>query len=228
MPTDGLGILSYLALIVPGVIFILVRSQLRGFRDVDRSVGSRILLAFIVSVIFDAVYIAVLGPPVIARLRSGEAIAPAEVSVAAWLFLLMGIVIPALLSYVVYGGGRALQPLHRLASRMRSHLTDSRYEATPTAWDLAATTTEAGWVRIRIADGVWIGGRFGDQSYFSTYPEPRDIFIETQYMMDQMGAFNDPVEGSAGVWVAVRDDYIVEWLYDAEDRLESDVRKQAG
>ena len=79
------------------------------------------------------------------------------------------------------------------------------------------TTTRAGWVRIRIADRVWVGGRFGETSYFSTYPEPRDIFIEEQYVMGDLGAFIEPVVRSAGVWVAVTDEYIVEWLYDAEE-----------
>ena len=217
IPTNGLAIISYLALLVPGVIFILVRSQLRGFRDVDRTVGGRLLLAFVVSVIFDAVYAAVLGPFMVQRVQSGAAVTPAEVAAAAWLFIATGIVIPAVASWAVYGDGKVLRPLHEVVRKVRGSLTDSRYEATPTAWDLAMTTTEATWVRIRISDQVWVGGRFGDGSYFSTYPEPRDIFIEEQYVMGADGEFESPVEGSAGVWVAVTDAYLVEWLYDADE-----------
>jgi len=213
-PTDGIGIISYLALIVPGVIFILIRSQLRGFRDVDRTVSGRILLAFVVSVIFDAIYVAILGPLAMKRLESGDAITPDEVSTVAWLFIATGIVFPAITSWVIHGDGKLLRPLHQAARRLRVRLTDSRYEATPTAWDLAATTTEATWVRIRIDDGVWVGGRFGNDSYFSTYPEPRDIFIEEQYAMGKQGEFLAPVPSSAGVWVAVIDEYLVEWLHD--------------
>lgn len=217
LPTDGLGILSYLVLIVPGVIFILVRSQFRGFRDVDRTVGGRILLAFVVSVIFDAVYIAVLGAAALERLQTGASFRPHEVAWAAWLFIAMGIVIPAIASWIVYGDGVLLRPLHNAVGKVRARLTDSRYEATPTAWDLAATTTNASWVRIRLSEESWVGGRFGNNSYFSTYPEPRDIFIEEQFEMSTRGEFGEPVRGSAGVWVAVTDDYLVEWLYDSDD-----------
>ncbi|GAA1979183.1 DUF6338 family protein [Microbacterium pumilum] len=217
LPTDGFGILAYLALIVPGIIFIMVRSQLRGFRDVDRSVGARILLAFVVSAIFVALYTAILGPRAVARLQSGAEVTPDEVAGAAWLFILTAILIPAVVSWAIYGETALLRPIHRAANTIKARITNSRYEPTPTAWDLATTTTEATWVRVRLNDGVWVGGRFGDRSYFSTYPEPRDLFIEEQYIMSGEGAFVDPVPSSAGVWVAVKDDYLVEWLHDAED-----------
>lgn len=217
LPSDGPGILAYLALIVPGLIFIAIRAQLRGFRDVDRSVGARILLAFVVSAILDTLYLVVLGGPLLERLQSGKSITPGEVTAAAWLFLLLGIVIPVLVSWVIYGDGPILRPLHKGFARARAALTDSRYESTPTAWDLVATSTKAGWVRVRLGDGVWVGGRFGDNSYFSTYPEPRDLFIEEQYAMARNGGFQHPLPSSAGVWLAIKDDYQVEWFRDAEE-----------
>lgn len=223
LPSDGLGVLFYLALIVPGVVFISVRAQLRGFRDVDRSVGARILLAFVVSAVFDAVYVASIGPRVVTRVQSGAELTAGEVRTLGWLFVLLAILIPALVSWITYGGGPLLRPLHEIAGKLRTKITDSRYESTPTAWDLVATTTEAGWVRVRLADGVWVGGRFGDSSYFSTYPEPRDLFIQEQYVMSEDGAFGDPLPLSGGVWVAVGDDYLVEWIHDPIQEKETNV-----
>lgn len=217
LPSDGPGILTYLALIVPGLIFIAIRAQLRGFRDVDRSVGARILLAFVVSAILDAIYLAFLGGPVLERLQTGRSISSGELTAAAWLFLLLGILIPVLMSWAIYGDAPILRPLHRGFARAGASLTDSRYESTPTAWDLVATSTDAGWVRVRLGDGVWVGGRFGNNSYFSTYPEPRDLFIEEQYAMTEDGGFQDPLPSSAGVWLAIKDDYQVEWLHDSEE-----------
>lgn len=215
-----MGIISYLTLLVPGVIFISVRAQFRGFRDVDRSVGARLLLAFVVSVVFDAVYVALFGSWVVERLLAGHPITPEETSVLAWMFVALGLAVPALASWLIYGDAPLLRPIHKAARNLRAKLTDSRYESTPTAWDLAATTSDAGWVRIRLGDGVWVGGRFADNSYFSTYPEPRDIFVEEQYVMSGDGDFLEKVPSSAGVWVAIRDDYLVEWLHDADERLE--------
>jgi hypothetical protein len=72
----------------------------------------------------------------------------------------------------------------------------------------------AGWVRVRIAPGQWVGGRFADGSYFSTYPESRDLFIEDQYVVKEDGSFGERVPSSSGVWLSIRDDYVVEWLAD--------------
>jgi hypothetical protein len=226
LPTDGFGVLFYLALIVPGVVFISVRAQFRGFRDVDRSVGARILLAFVVSAVFDAVYVASIGPLVATRVHTGAALTAGEVGAVGWLFVLLAIAIPALVSWVVYGGGPFLRPLHKVAGKVRAKITDSRYESTPTAWDLVTTTTDAGWVRVRLTEGVWVGGRFGDSSYFSTYPEPRDLYIQEQYVMSEDGEFGDPLPLTGGVWVAVRDDYLVEWIHDPTDETEHDVSER--
>ncbi|WP_417512460.1 DUF6338 family protein [Microbacterium sp.] len=223
LPSDGLGVLFYLALIVPGVVFISVRAQFRGFRDVDRSVGARILLAFVVSAVFDAVYVASIGPLVATR---GAELTAGEVGTLGWLFVLLAILVPALVSWIVYGGGPLLRPLHEIAGKLRRKITDSRYEGTPTAWDLVTTTTEAGWVRVRLADGVWVGGRFGNSSYFSTYPEPRDLFIQEQFVMSEDGDFGEPLPLSGGVWVAVRDDYLVEWIHDPMEEKETNVSQR--
>ncbi|WP_220032663.1 DUF6338 family protein [Curtobacterium sp. MCJR17_043] len=53
---------------------------------------------------------------------------------------------------------------------------------------------------MRLAPGDWIGGRFGRRSYFSTYPEPHDLFIEEQWKMSDDGEFTAPVENAAGLW----------------------------
>ena len=181
------------------------------------------MLAFVVSAIFDALYVASLGPTIVARVQTGAALTAGEVGVLGWLFVLLAIAIPSLVSWLVYGGGPILRPIHAVAVRLRAKITDSRYESTPTAWDLVTTTTEAGWVRVRLADGVWVGGRFGNSSYFSTYPEPRDLYIQEQYVMSENGDFGEPLPSTGGVWVAIRDDYLVEWLHDSTDEMERDV-----
>uniref|UniRef100_UPI0019CF7859 DUF6338 family protein n=1 Tax=Pseudomonas viridiflava TaxID=33069 RepID=UPI0019CF7859 len=79
-----------------------------------------------------------------------------------------------------------------------------------------------GWVRVRVGVDEWVGGRFADQSYFSTYPEPRDLFIEEPWKMSADGEFIEKVPNSAGVWVAIQAHYIVEWIHADYDDEESD------
>lgn len=44
-------------------------------------------------------------------------------------------------------------------------------------------------MRVRLAENVWVGGWFGQNSFLSGWPEPRDIFIESQWKIDETGAF---------------------------------------
>jgi hypothetical protein len=67
-------------------------------------------------------------------------------------------------------------------------------------------------VRIRIGEGKWVGGWYGNDSFISTYPEPRDIYIQAQHHVDEGGQFCGRVQGTAGVWFSVRDGDVVEWV----------------
>jgi hypothetical protein len=86
------------------------------------------------------------------------------------------------------------------------------YRGTPTAWDHAAPSRGGRFVRIRIGPGRWVGGWFGNDSYVSTYPEPPDIFLESQWAVDTEGQIGERVAKTAGVWLRLRDGDIVEWV----------------
>lgn len=213
---DGPGILFYLALIVPGAVFISVRAQFRGFSDVDRSVGARILLAFVISAAFDAICVAAFGRLVVHRLNTGAYLTEPEVATLGWLFVGWLSLSPQSCRGSSMVAALCSVPSNGVTAKLRDSITDSCYESTPTAWDLVTTTTKAGGVRVRLGDGVWVGGRFPDNSYFSTYPEPRGRFIQEQYVMTEGGKFGEPVPSTGGVWIAVRDHYLSEWVYDTE------------
>ena len=46
-------------------------------------------------------------------------------------------------------------------------------------------------MRLKLKDGAWLGGFFGESSYAAGYPEePQDLFLEETYAMNQEdGAF---------------------------------------
>lgn len=210
VPTDAWAIGAYLSLLVPGIVFIAVRARLRGFVKVDTQVGARVLLAFVVSAIFAAVYAAIYGPYVLTRMST--AAPPTRPEVLGWscAYLGLAIAVPALTAWLLY---RPDGSAERAWNWLKNRNGGARFESIPTAWDLGATRTTAGWVRVRLAQSDWIGGRFEGRSYFSTYPEPRDLFIQEQWKLADDGAFLEPVEGAAGVWVRIQDEYIVEWVH---------------
>lgn len=213
IPTDEFGLISLLVLIVPGVIFMWVKSSFNGYTAEDRSVPARILQALVVSVVFDSIYFAFLGAQVQDALSDPAAWASKTGLALGLMFFLLGIAVPALVAWLLFGHPPFLNKPRELWKKARPYLTNSRFGGEPTAWDNAATTIEAEWVRVRLPDGEWIGGKFTNQTYFSTYPEPRDLFIHEQYSVDEYGNFGEKVPGTAGVWLAISDDCIVQWVY---------------
>ncbi len=59
----------------------------------------------------------------------------------------------------------------------------------PRAWDDLFWRGPALVVRLKLKDGEWIGGLFGDKSYASGYPEPQDILLELAYKVLDDGTF---------------------------------------
>ena len=52
----------------------------------------------------------------------------------------------------------------------------------------------------------------GTDSFLSGYPEPRDIFIQSQWRLSEDGTFIEKVADTQGVYVSCGDVDVVEWL----------------
>jgi hypothetical protein len=59
----------------------------------------------------------------------------------------------------------------------------------PRAWDELFWRGPALAVRMKLKDGEWVGGLFGDNSYASGYPEPQDLLLEETYEISDDGTF---------------------------------------
>jgi len=218
IPTSAFQLAFYLALLVPGVVYAAARVRLRGPRAADGSVGARILEAIVASSIFDAIYGIVLADVAAQIIADPVAFAADKPRLALTIFLLGGVVVPYVTAWVAYGDVPMLRrPSSWIRETVRPKLTASQQASdTATAWDFANKSAVAGWVRVRLAEGTWVGGRFDQDSRFSTYPEERDIFLSQQWRLDESGQFLGPVEGSQGVWLAINDGHVVEWLHEEE------------
>lgn len=217
LPSDWLSVLWYALLLVPGAIFVGTRTMFQGVRDGDRGVSAKVFTAFLTSLFFDLAYLAVLASLIRERGRELESLVLDHVEVAASLGLVLGFVIPFVCGWLLYGQAPFLQQARACFNRARDALTSSRRALVPTAWDMATVSAPNGFVRIRISPDVWVGGRWMETGYFSTYPEPRDVFISEPYHMAADGTFLVPVAAGAGTWLAIKDEYIVEWLLPADD-----------
>lgn len=212
VPTDAFGVLALVVLVLPGIVWISVRTAVRGRRANDADVAGRVLQALAISVALDAAYLLILGPSAIRRLSAVSEPGTPGIRMTAAAVLTLGVAVPALAAYLV-NGKTALRKVHPRAPKWcRLPLRTTANQSTPNAWDWAAPNLGGRWVRIRTAEGKWVGGWFGNGSYISTYPEPHDIYVIDQHAVAKDGTIGDLVPDSAGFWMALKDGDIVEWI----------------
>ncbi len=78
----------------------------------------------------------------------------------------------------------------------------------PRAWDFMFASKPAGAVRMLLKRGDWVGGKIGDRSYASGYPEvPQDVLLEA-YEMQPDGAF---ARTDTGDFVPIGSQLLVRW-----------------
>lgn len=212
VPTDAFGVLALAVLVLPGIVWISVRTAVRGRRANDADVAGRVLQALVISIALDAAYLLVFGQAAVNRLTAATDPGTRDVRSTAGAVLALGVLVPALLAYLAYGKP-AWKHVHPRAPKwLKLPLRTTTQQSTPTAWDWAAPNLGGRWVRIRLADGKWVGGWFGNGSYVSTYPEAHDIYVSDQHDVAKDGKIGDPLPDSAGLWVALKDGDIVEWI----------------
>lgn len=213
VPTDAFGVLALVVLVLPGVVWVAVRTAVRGRRPNDADVAGRVLQALVISVALDAAYVLALGPTAVDRLTAAADDPGAQsVRTTAAAILILGVGIPALLAYLLHGepAWRRVHP--RAPAWLKIPRRTTAQRSTPTAWDRAAPNLGGTWIRIRLGDGKWIGGWYGNGSYISTYPEPHDIYVSDQHDVAPDGTIGVQIPDTAGFWVTLKDGDVVEWL----------------
>jgi hypothetical protein len=87
--------------------------------------------------------------------------------------------------------------------------------AAPTAWDYVFSNRPAAHILMRLSSGSWIGGEYAAGSYAGGHPEPADLYLSVEAVVDQdqgdfvRGPNGKPVPNGYGVLVKWAD---VEYL----------------
>jgi len=207
VPGTSFQLIILLLFVLPGTVYQFVRARLRGPQPDDSSTLNRVLRALAASGVLVAVYAVSFGPPVLELLREAQARNPAKTlsavrPLALWALVLL-FVIPALLAVLSYVTPKVPRPRWLEWARLT-------YDPTPRAWDFAFNDIEPTYVRILTLEGRYVGGWYGNDSFVSSYPEPREIFLEIAHHMHVDGRFGDEVEGSNGLYVRCDDVRLVE------------------
>ncbi|ROR72391.1 hypothetical protein EDD31_0742 [Bogoriella caseilytica] len=187
------------AILLPGLVFAAVRSGLRGYLLDDVTPGTRVAQALLAGVVFDLFYVIALGPQLVNRVGTPDFQNPREVAL---IVAVLGVITPAAVAYLLFG-----RPFHWKFYIVP--IATSRYSRTPSAWDFKLPHAGGAFVRIHLPDGSLIGGWCGSNSFVSTYPHSRDIYLESQWELSPSGEFKDKMPNTGGVWTSVPDGAII-------------------
>jgi len=88
-----------------------------------------------------------------------------------------------------------------------SKLTQSKWyfkrmiAPTKSAWDSFFSKRESYFVIITLKNGRRVGGKYGMNSYSSTYPNPKEIFIEQVWKLNSNNGFESVVSQTEGMLI---------------------------
>lgn len=201
---------TVLLAVVPGFLYQGLRARLRGPTPDDRELGVRVVRALAWSGALALLYVGVLGSTLTDAL-SRPASSLEHPRSAAWVAFVLVVVLPATLAVAVHAWTTwRAYPSMSWSERFRV------YDPTPTAWDFASSRSGPGFVRILTKDGAWVGGYAGADSFLTSYPEPREVYLQEAWQMADDGTFEAPVvgNGTVGVWVRCDDVQLVQFLAD--------------
>lgn len=200
--------LTVLLTVIPGFVYQGARSYFRGPTPDEREISVRILRALALSGIFALVYVALFGSLLTTRIFDPDRYLG---SPRLWALAALGLlfVVPFVVAALVH-----MRNARRQYPELKGLQLFRIYNPTPTAWDFASTGLEPGFVRVLTKDGLWIGGYAGEGSFFTGYPEARELYLEVAWSLDNDGVFQIPVPNSRGMWVRCDDAQVVQFISD--------------
>lgn len=197
--------LTVLLAVIPGFVFQGFRGHFRGPIPEEREFSARILRALAISGLLAIVYVVALG-----RVVTDLVITPASSfdhpRATAALAGALVFVVPAIAAVAVHA--YEVRGMTNMDWRKRFRL----YDPTPTAWDFASSRTEPGFVRILSKEGTWAGGYAGLGSFFTGYPEMREVYLQEAWELTDDGTFVAALPGPSGVWIRCDDAQLVQFL----------------
>jgi len=216
MPTDWVQAFIVLTLVVPGFVYQVSRRAVAGPDPEQADFGTRILRAIVSTAAFGGIYALVVGRFVVAYVRDPDR-ALTDVQLVGVVFVALALVVPWVFARAGYWLASA-----RWFGLLRARLLDALrlrrpYDPTPTAWDWAFRRSEAGWVRVRLEDGLWLGGYYGSRSFATSYPHPQEVFVEQGWVVDEDGVFTDVCHAPNGMIIKCTKAVTVDFLPLAPD-----------
>jgi len=79
-------------------------------------------------------------------------------------------------------------------------------------WDFVFGKRQRYWIIIHLKNGRKIGGKFGENSFASSYPADEQIYLEEVWELDEKEKFIKPVEKSKGMIILKNEILAIEFF----------------
>ncbi len=190
MPTTLNQIVVFLAFIIPG--FVLARVKRMAYPTMEVATADTMLDSLALSCVIHA-----LAAPVwyLTYIRGWYLTHPAVFALLALGILLL---LPGLLGLVYIKGSST-----KVGRAAREFLGLPHPD--PTAWDYLFRKQRAYWIWLTFKSGKMMAGLFGPNSFASSFPQKRDLYVEKLLRLDEAGRVVELIEGSAGALVMMND-----------------------
>ena len=219
--------LTLIIVLIPGFVYQGVKRHRVGPSLEDQDLSIRLLRALVTSVIFLVVYAIALGDFLADRFLESD---PQQRYDDVWA---VGLIVGGLVFFIPAVAGHVsaayltrkryfssadsmtfwetvrttAEPDDNELSWGRAlYSRDTDYSPIPTAWDFATQDIPVGsFVRVLLPDDTWLGGQADRGSYFTSYPEPRDLYVDRAWQLDNDGVFVRELPGPTGIWIPCSD-----------------------
>ncbi len=83
-------------------------------------------------------------------------------------------------------------------------------------WDFVFGQRHSYWVVIKLKNGEKIAGMYGSNSFASSAPAEEQIYLEEQWVLNDEGGFDRPVEQTSGIIILSPEILSVEFMHSGE------------
>ncbi|HEX8232366.1 MAG TPA: DUF6338 family protein [Caulobacteraceae bacterium] len=191
---------SFIALLAPGMIILWVRARFLG-HSTSTALSERILAYLAISAAYFGVVSPIIG-------YAGTALPITRWALNALEYGLVPVTIGLML---------AVANQWELGRRLANRIGLNPIHGIPTAWDWSFHQASSGaWLLITLKDGSEVAGLYGEQSFASTSPAERDIYLERVYARVDGGAW-EPLPEDRGILLRGEEIRFVEFFGEQSD-----------
>lgn len=211
MPETWAQATVILALVVPGFVYRVSRQAVAGPDPETQELDVRILHAIVATAAFAGVYALTFGTVIRDYVLAPDR-ALDDIRAIGLYFVIFALLVPwsvARVRYYLETSQWYLRTADRLVTLLRLR---PAFDPTPSAWDFAFSRGTASWVRVRYPDGRWLGGWFGDRSWASSFPNPKELYVQEGWVINDDGTFSDIIHAPGGMIIRCADAVSVDFI----------------